>query len=196
MFKNVEKTKKPIWEFVLYVGSMFSGKSSHLISAVERHRIRGSGGACFKPMIDDRYSMSSIVTHAGGKINAIPVNNGKKIIEYVESSGAEIVAVDEAFMIEGSAAALIELFQRGLTIYVSSIELSANLKSFEEIEKMMPYATKIKKCAAVCVSCGDDAQVTHRKIPSQEEISVGGSDTYEPMCWDCHPLTGNKDVNS
>lgn len=189
-------TKKPIWEFVIYTGSMFSGKSSHLISAVERHRIRGSKVVCFKPKIDDRYAMNSIVTHAGGKIGAIAVSNGEEIERLVERQDAEIVAVDEAFMIEGSAEVLIKLFRKGLTVYVSSIELSSNLKPFEEIEKMMPYATKIKKCAAVCVSCGDDAHVTHRKVNSSSEISVGGADTYEPLCWHCHPLTGIEDVNN
>jgi thymidine kinase len=140
--------------------------------------------------------MNSIVTHAGGKIGAIAVSNGEEIVRMVEKQGADIIAVDEAFMIEGSADALIKLFRKGLTVYVSSIELSSTLKSFEEIEKMMPYATKIKKCAAVCVSCGDDAHVTHRKISSSSEISVGGADTYEPLCWHCHPLTGIEDVNN
>ena len=60
---------------------------------------------------------------------------------------------------------------------------------------MMPYATRIEKCAAVCVQCGDDARVTQRKVPSLEEISIGGADTYEPLCWLCHPLTGKSNVN-
>ena len=182
--------KKPIWEFVLFVGSMFSGKTSSLLAAVERHHIRGSKVLCFKPSIDGRYSSNAIVTHGGGKIDALPVSSGDDIIKVVNSSQPDIIAVDEAFMIDGSADALIELFIRGYSVYVSSIELSANLKAFQEIEKMMPYATRIEKCAAVCVKCGDDARTTHRKVPSLEEISVGGSDTYEPMCWSCHPLAG------
>jgi thymidine kinase len=95
-------------------------------------------------------------------------------------------------MIDGIAEALIEIFRSGVSVYVSSIELSANLKSFAEVEKMMPFATRIEKCTAVCVSCGDDAALTHRRIPSLEEISVGGADTYEPMCWSCHPLASTK----
>lgn len=188
--------RKPIWEFVVYVGSMFSGKSSHLVSAVERHRIRGSRVACFKPTIDDRYSNDAIVTHAGGKIGAIPVSHGRDITSVAKEMNADIIAVDEAFMIEGSAAACINLFRSGLSVYVSSIELSSTLNPFLEIEKMMTYATKVKKCAAVCMSCGGDAHVTNRKIQLGGEISVGGADTYEPLCWGCHPLARKKDVNS
>ena len=113
-------------------------------------------------------------------------------MRHVHEQSPEVIAVDEAFMIDGCADALIEIFMRGISVYVSSIELSANLKSFPEIEKMMPFATRVEKCTAVCVSCGDDAALTHRRIPSLEEISVGGSDTYEPMCWSCHPLVNSK----
>jgi thymidine kinase len=188
--------RKQIWEFILFVGAMFSGKSSRLISAIERHQIRGSKVLCFKPTIDGRYAEYAVVTHAGGKIEAMPVSSGDQILRIVEKHKPDVVAVDEAFMIDGCADALVEVFQKGVSVYVSSIELSSNLKSFAEVERMMPYATKIEKCAAVCVECGDDARVTHRKVPALEEISIGGADTYEPLCWRCHPLTGNMDVNS
>lgn len=176
-------------EFVLYVGPMWSGKSTRLTAAVERHRIRQTDVVCFKPWRDDRYSDSNIVTHSGSKIGAVNVSSGSEILAYVNDRKPEVIAVDEAFMIEGSADALIEIFKKGTSVYVSSIELSANLKPFSEIERMMSFATRVEKCTAVCVSCGDDAALTHRRVPSDEEISVGGADSYEPMCWSCHPLT-------
>lgn len=177
-------------EFVLFVGSMWSGKSTRLTAAVERHRIRKSNVICFKPAIDGRYSINAITTHSGSKINAIPVSSGEQLLEYISklNNTPDVIAVDEAFMIHGCANALIELFRCGISIYVSSIELSANLKPFPEIERMMSFATRIEKCTAVCVSCGADAPLTHRRVQSDEEISVGGADCYEPLCWSCHPL--------
>ena len=178
-------------EFVIFTGPMWSGKTTRLTAAVERHRIRRTEVLCFKPEIDGRYASSSIVTHSGSKMDAISVNNGEQIVYNVNERSPGVIAVDEAFMIEGCADALIEVFKKGVSVYVSSIELSANLKSFPEIEKMMPFATRIEKCSAVCVSCGEDAALTHRRVPSLEEISVGGADSYEPMCWNCHPVVLN-----
>jgi len=175
-------------EFVIYTGPMWSGKTTRLTAAVERHRIRKTEVLCFKPDIDGRYSTDSIVTHSGSRMEAIAVSKGEQIVTYVNEKRPEVIAVDEAFMIDGAAEALIEIFKRGVPVYVSSIELSANLNPFPEIEKMMPFATRVEKCTAVCVSCGDDAALTHRRVPSLDEISVGGADTYEPMCWSCHPL--------
>ena len=98
----------------------------------------------------------------------------------------DVVAVDEAFMIDGSADALVRLFQVGKTIIVSSLEMSASCTAFDEIVKMMPWATKIEKCPAVCVVCQNDAYYTQRKVENMEEIQVGGADLYEPRCFNCH----------
>lgn len=179
-------------EFVIYCGPMWSGKTTRLTAAVERHRIRQSSVLCFKPVIDGRYSDCSIVTHSGSSMAASAVSSGDQMLRIIAREKPEVVAVDEAFMIDGAAESLIEAFRKGFSIYVSSIELSANLNPFAEIEKMMPFATRVEKCTAVCVTCGDDAALTHRRFPSLEEISVGGADTYEPMCWSCHPLAATK----
>lgn len=175
-------------EFVVYCGPMWSGKSTRLTAAVERHRLRKTRVACFKPTIDGRYAENAIVTHSGGSISAIPVSSGEDIIRYIDDNPTDVIAVDEAFMIDGCASALLTAFVRGASVYVSSIELSANLKPFPEMEKILSFATRVEKCAAVCVACGADAALTHRRVPSEDEIEVGGADTYEPLCWNCHPL--------
>lgn len=58
----------------------------------------------------------------------------------------DVVAVDEAFMIPGASWVLIDLFKKGKTIVVSSLDLSATGKAFDEVEAMFPWATHIEKC--------------------------------------------------
>jgi thymidine kinase len=101
-------------------------------------------------------------------------------------SNVDVVAVDEAFMIEGIADALIDVFRLGKTVIVSSIDLSSSCKPFPEMTKMFPWATNIQKCPAVCTVCNNDAYYTIRKTESEDEISVGGSEMYEPRCWFHH----------
>ena len=57
----------------------------------------------------------------------------------------DVVAVDEAFMISGISDVLIWLYQRGITVVVSSLDMSAACNPFDELQKMMPWATKIEK---------------------------------------------------
>lgn len=175
-------------DFVVYCGPMFSSKTSRLLATLEKYKYQHKKIAVFKPNIDDRYSVSEVVTHGGWKVPAVCVKSGAEILEHLANLDEEphVIAVDEAFMIPGSSEALTWLFTYGYTIVVSSLELSSAGKPFHEIEKMLPWATHIEKCTAVCTVCGRDAHYTHKKQIGGEEIEVGGSELYEPRCYSHH----------
>ena len=121
------------------------------------------------------------------------VNSGMEIHQYITHHDEyDVIAVDEAFMIEGCAESLLSLFRQGKTIVVSSLQLSATGNVFEEVRDMMPWATKIEICPAVCTISGLDAYYTHRKFQNMDEITVGGSDIYEPRSWFHHSFMNFK----
>ena len=60
---------------------------------------------------------------------------------------------------------------------------------------MLPWATKIEKCPAVCPVCGRDAYYTYKKNDDGEEIAVGGAELYEPRCFEHHPIMNKREFN-
>jgi thymidine kinase len=190
---------KRIPEFIIFTGPMFGSKTTRLIAALDRFSRQGREVVAFKPRLDNRYADGEIVTHSGGKVSATIVQSGKEIVEIVSKMPkVEVVGIDEAFMIDGVSDAALALFRKGLTVVVSSLQISATGNVFEEVRDMMPWATKIEVCPAVCPVTGLDAFYTHRKFENMEEISVGGSDLYEPRCWFYHPFmnTEGRDVSN
>jgi len=181
-------------EFIIFTGPMFGSKTTRLLAALDRYRYQSKNIVAFKPRMDDRYSNVEIRTHSGGGIPAVSVKSGIDIVEYIRDSvsSCDVVAVDEAFMIEGVAEALLSIFRSGKTILVSSLQLSASGKVFEEVRDMMPWATRIEVCPAVCPISGRDAYYTHRKLAGMAEIAVGGSDMYEPRCWEHHDFINQR----
>jgi thymidine kinase len=176
-------------KFVVYCGPMFSSKSTRLIADVERYRLQGRNIVCFKPKMDERYQPTKITTHNGATLDAKIVTTGDEILALIDSQfiNADVIAVDEAFMIEDCSTALIKLFRRGYNIVVASIDLSASCMPFAEIAAMLPFTTEVVKCTAVCPKCGDDAAYTQRKFQNEnDEIVVGGSELYEPSCFKHH----------
>ena len=171
---------KRIPEFIIFTGPMFGSKTTRMLAMVDRFRYQKLNVMAFKPSIDERYSSSEICTHNGGTLAADIVKTGSEIREIISSSenDIDVIAVDEAFMIEGSADVLIELFREGKTIIISSLQISATGNVFEEVRDMMPWGTKIEVCPAVCTISGLDAYYTHRKFDNMREITVGGSDLY------------------
>ena len=173
-------------ELIVYTGPMFGSKTTKMLTVLERSSFQKKKVIAFKPKMDARYSEGEIVTHAGLRFVAQNVQDGSEILEM--SKDYDVVGVDEAFMIDGSAAALIELYKLGKKVVVSSIQLSASGKVFKEVSDILPWATKIEVCPAVCVSCGNDAFYTVRKLRGSSEIEVGGAETYEPRCDVCTPF--------
>jgi thymidine kinase len=169
-------------EFIIFTGPMFGSKTTRMLAAIDRYRYQNKLVAAFKPQIDKRYAISSISTHSGGALPAICIETGEDIIKNVHKT-TEVVAVDEAFMIPDISKTLIDLFQRGHTIVVSSLQLSAAGNTFDEMRDMMPWATKIEVCPAVCPICGSDAYYTQHKVEELDEIAIGGAELYVPRCW-------------
>lgn len=179
--------------FTLFTGPMCGGKSSALLSYIDRCRYQKKLVVAFKPRIDVRYDATSITTHSGWKTPAVLVGQIRDVYEHMSHiDKPDVVAFDEAFMIDGSADALIWLFRQGISIAVSTLDLDCNCKPFKEPQLMMPWATKIVKCSSVCTVCGADAYYTHKKVAGGDEIEVGGLDLYEPRCWEHHPFFINQ----
>lgn len=166
-------------EFVIFTGPMFGGKTSRMLAMLERAKYQKKVIKLFKPNMDTRYSTESVISHNGNRWRSTNIVNAEEILDKL--GRADVVAVDEAFMIPNSAEVLTSLYKQGKTIYVSSLQLSSAGESFDEITKMMPYATRIEICPAVCF-CGKDAYYTIRLNNEEKKIMVGGQDDYEPRC--------------
>lgn len=181
-------------EFIMYVGPMFSCKTSMLLLNLEKYRYQKKKYVVFKPTIDDRYSTDKVSSHGGNSIGSVVVNSGADVLEHLSNldEQPQVVAVDEAFMIPGIAEALIYLYKLGMTIVVSTLDMSATGKTFHEPQLMLPWATKIEKLSSVCTVCGSNAYYTYKKTIGGDEIEVGSHETYEPRCFSHHAIINNR----
>jgi thymidine kinase len=176
----------------LFVGPMFSGKSTKLIHNIERYKLGNKKILTFKPRMDNRYTDDGfIVTHSDIHETCYLINSGEDLIKIFENEeNVNAIAIDEAFMIEGIANAALEIFYNNkIDVLISSIDISASLVPFEEVAILLSHATHIKKCKAVCTACGADASYTLRKFSidnKSDQIRVGGNDLYEPRCLKHH----------
>ena len=80
---------------------------------------------------------------------------------------------------------------RELLVLVATLDLSAKCRAFDEVTTLLPFATKVEKCPAVCPVCGNDAYYTAKLSNDDREIEVGGKNLYEPRCFRHHPIMCN-----
>jgi thymidine kinase len=182
-------------EFTVYVGPMFSSKTSKLILKLENFKYQHQKILLFKPVIDKRYNATKVTTHSNWTYDANLVSDGLDILKHIENLdySPTVVALDEAFMVNKCADSLVWLFRNNMNVVVSTLDMSYDCKPFSEVTKMLPWATQVEKCKSVCTVCGREAAYTYRKTSSSEDILIGGAETYEPRCYLHHPFVKMSD---
>lgn len=177
-------------KLIVHTGSMFSGKTSSLKRDIKRFTIAGYDVVAFKPAIDNRYSESKIVTHDNVSTEAVPVREVLDIINYCKENKPEVIAIDEIQFLEGELEDIVRFLgsclDKGQTIIVAGLDMDYRGKPFEIVKELMPISNYLYKHHAVCVGCGSDAWISHRKVEDDERIVIGTSEEYEPLCRDCY----------
>ncbi len=181
-------------------GSMFSGKSEELIRRIRRAEYAKQSVQVFKPIIDNRYSQSSVVSHNGTSVIAKPVENSAQIIELVNPE-TDVIGIDEVQFFDNEVVEVAQLLaNKGYRIICAGLDQDFRGEPFGCVPELMALAESVTKLQAICVVCGSPASRTQRLINGKPAsyhdpvILVGASEAYESRCRHCHQVPG-KPVN-
>lgn len=174
-------------------GSMFSGKTEELIRRVRRATIARQNIAMFKPTIDVRYSDKDVVSHNKQAHKAIPVENSYSII--LMSQGCDVVAIDEAqFFDAGIVDVCNKLANQGIRVIVAGLDMDFLGHPFGPMPQLLAIADDVYKTRAICVKCGRLATYSYRTADGDQQILLGETHEYEPLCRACYQeLMANKE---
>ena len=168
----------------LVCGSMFSGKTEELIRRLKRAQFANQKIILFKPIIDNRYSEDTIVSHQGASLEAISVSKAIEILDHWK--GQRIVAIDEAqFFDTGIIDICTTLAGKGVRVLVAGLDMDYKGKPFGPMPQIMAISEYVTKVHAICVSCGNLAQFSHRIVEDKDLVLLGAVDSYKPLCRSC-----------
>ena len=181
----------------LVCGSMFSGKTEELLRRIRRAEIARKKVQVFKPTIDRRYGVERVASHDGvARNDAIVVASSAEILELLDPT-TEVVAVDEVQFFDEGVVDLCDLLaDRGMRIIAAGLDQDFRGEPFGPMPRLLAIAERVDKLTAICVVCGASATRTQRLIdgkPARYDdpiILVGGSESYEARCRNCHAVPG------
>jgi thymidine kinase len=189
--ENKSNGQPPKGWIEVIVGSMFSGKTEELIRRMKRALIAKQKVEIFKPLIDTRYSETSIVSHDANQIPSMPVANSLKILEFVND--AEVIGIDEAQFFDAELINVCnELANKGKRIIVAGLDMDFLGKPFGPMPGLLATAEYVTKVHAICMRCGDLASYSHRLSKNTELVELGEKDKYEPLCRLCYNEINSK----
>lgn len=175
-------------------GCMFAGKTEELIRRINVLTFAKKKIIVFKPKIDNRYSETEIVSHAGAHVPCIVVEKADDILEYIEED-TDVVAIDEVqFFDEDIVNVCDYLADSGLRVMVAGLDKDFRGEPFGVIPDILTRAEFVTKLTAVCAKCGAPATRTQRMVNGKPAsfddpiVLVGAKEAYEPRCRHCHEV--------
>ncbi|MEP6928037.1 MAG: thymidine kinase [Ginsengibacter sp.] len=168
-------------------GSMFSGKTEELIRRLRRVAIANLKAEIFKPSADMRYDDIKIVSHDENKIQSTPVDNSKTILMLAQN--VDVVGIDEAQFFDDEITTVCEqLALNGTRVIVAGLDMDYQGNPFGQMPNLLAIADYITKLHAICMKCGNIANVSYRKIDVGGQVLLGEKEIYEPRCRICAAL--------
>lgn len=166
-------------------GSMFSGKTEELIRRLKRAKIANLKTEIFKPAIDVRYDAEKIVSHDENAIMSTPVESSQTIL--LLAQGVDVVGIDEAQFFDAEITNVCtQLAISGIRVIVAGLDMDYMGKPFGQMPNLLAIADYITKLHAICVQCGNIANISYRKTNEGGQVLLGEKDVYEPRCRHCY----------
>ena len=173
---------------------MFSGKSEELIRRLRRAEIAGQRALIVKPLIDDRYDVGHVVSHAGAKMRAVTAETSDEVRRL--ATGYDAVGIDEVqFFDDGIVEAIDALVGGGARVVAGGLAQDFRGLPFGAMPTLLCVAEFVDKLEAVCHRCGGPATMTQRLVDGLpapfdgDTIQVGALDSYEARCRACHSVS-------
>jgi thymidine kinase len=134
--------------------------------------------------MDVRYAEDLVVSHDSNSIASTPVNSSLNILLML--GDATVVGIDEAQFFDDQLLYVCEkLAEQGVRVIVAGLDMDYLGKPFGPMPQLMAVAEYVTKVHAICMSCGDLATHSFRKVDHNSLIMLGEKDTYEARCRFC-----------
>lgn len=175
-------------------GSMFSGKTDELIRRLRRAKIARQKVQVFKPIIDNRYGIEKVKSHAGTEFDARPIQCSADVFSNLDDD-TSVVGIDEAqFFDEGIVEVARQLAERGARVIVAGLDTDFRGVPFGMMPTFMAIAERVDKLQAICMVCGEPASRTQRLVNGKPAkytdpvVIVGADELYEARCREHHEV--------
>src|SRR5699024_10887995 len=140
-----------------------SGTAEGHTRRVRRATIAGIDVLVVSHSLDTRSDISTITTHIGMNIPAVPLGDVRSLIEAARGQDYDLIAIDEAqFFGLDLVSAVEDLLGDGIDVIVEGLCVTFDGAPFEPLPSFMAVAEEVLRLTAVCTVCGRDAVFQQR----------------------------------
>jgi len=183
-------------------GPMFSGKTTRLIQELTRfvdvtNESHNTRCVLVNHSFDDRNMEIGVSSHGSsfkGVSNLIDIVRTDDLTK-LNIEDYSVIGVDEGQFFQ-NLEPVYEWIKNEKIVIISGLITDAFLKPFGKIHTLIPFSDNVVQCHAICSECirghgrivtpealsGMKAAFTYRIDASLEQVEIGASDKYIPVC--------------
>lgn len=173
----------------LFIGPMYSGKTTTLLSRLERYKIGGKKCMIIKYINDKRYSDTKVATHDNHNHDAISTKLLHELNDNIND--VDVIMIDEIQFYEDGAFMADTWANKGKIVECFGLNGDYQRKPFEQISLIIPLCDNITHLTAIDSINGKEASFTYRTIDSNEKELIGGKDMYMALSRDTYVSKSN-----
>ncbi len=181
-------------KLTIITGPMFAGKTTLLLKEFENTLKENKKAVLFRSSIDDRYSITEVVSHDGVRKAATTLPTGEECMKVLSSAieQYDAIFIDEGHFWKntpGFVNTLRNAVSRSKSVYVAMLDYDENGDIYKITKETLEAAGEVRHLKSRCAKCGGVATMTQRVINGVENFDnkfmPGGSDLYQARCENC-----------
>lgn len=185
--------------FQLYIGPMFSGKTTGLLQALSTLKYAVAHQKIKKRVVLIKHSKD--FNPETGELRGLHCSDGSDpygwtgaelqirsdlITDNEDLSDVYAIGVDEGQFFSDLREACETWLTAGVRVYVAGLSCDSEGNTWKAITDVLPMATEIVYKTAFCVDCGGVATFNDCLVPKNALVMIGGKGTYASRCYFCH----------
>jgi thymidine kinase len=170
----------------IILGSMFSGKTSRLVEIYKQCKFCNIPVEVINHSKDVRYDDELLSTHDKVKIPCIKTNKISLVWNDLEEN-TEVILINEGQFFEDLYETVEIMLKNGKKVYICGLDGDFERKRFGQLLDLIPLCDKVTKLTSLCSICKNGTPgIFSKRITSEKEQTVVGSDNYIPVCRNCY----------
>ena len=200
------QTESSYLEIIL--GGMYAGKTSRLVEIYKQCKFCSIPVVVINHSIDTRYEdekdESLLSTHDKVKIPCIKteklfdiwsdhisleedIKTIPRVKDKFKMATSEVILINEGQFFPDLEEFVKTLLKNDKKVYVCGLDGDFQRKKFGQILDLIPLCDKVTKLTSLCSICKNGTVgIFSKRITSQTEQTVVGSDNYIPVCRTCY----------
>uniref|UniRef100_A0A6C0BTW3 thymidine kinase n=1 Tax=viral metagenome TaxID=1070528 RepID=A0A6C0BTW3_9ZZZZ len=175
----------------IFIGPMFSGKTSKLIELYKQYSFCNIPLAVINHSSDNRYDDTMLSTH--DKIMIPCLQTSTLFCVTNDMDNVDVILINEGQFFDDLYDFVVDMLKFNKKIYVSGLDGDFKRTKFGKILDLIPLCDKVTKMTSLCSLCknGTPGLFSMRLTDEKEQMLIGSSN-YIPVCRYCYEENENK----